>query len=53
MDGDVLAFAQVMTVILSSAAAAVTLFLGARAVWLRTTPAAALPVAGRLPHALR
>ena len=39
MDGDVLAFAQVMTVILSSAAAAVTIFLGARAVWLRTTPA--------------
>ena len=39
MDGDVLAFAQVMAVILSSAATAIALGLGARAIWLRTTPA--------------
>ena len=35
MDNDVLVFAQVMTVILASAAAATTIFLAARAVWLR------------------
>jgi hypothetical protein len=39
MDGDVGAFAQVMAVILSSAATAIALGLGARAIWLRTTPA--------------
>jgi len=37
MDGDVLAFAQVMTVILSSAAAAVAIGLGARWAWLRSS----------------
>ena len=35
MNNEVLVFAQVMTVILGSAAAATTIFLAARAVWLR------------------
>ena len=34
MDNDVVVFAQVMTVILASAAAATTIFLAARTVWL-------------------
>ena len=44
MEGDVLAFAQVMSIILSSAAVAVAIGLGARWVWLRgssTVPKAA------------
>jgi len=35
MEGDVLAFAQVMAIILSSVTVATSIFLGARAVWLR------------------
>ena len=37
MDNDVVVFAQVMTVILGSAAAATAIFLAARAVWLLGT----------------
>ena len=38
MEGDTLAFAQVMTVIILSAASLTTLVIAARAAWLRTTP---------------
>ena len=37
MDGDVLAFAQVMTVIITSATAMIAVGLGARFVWLRSS----------------
>ena len=38
MEGDTLAFAQVMAVIILSAASLTTLVIAARAAWLRTSP---------------
>ena len=45
MEGDVLAFAQVMTIIVTTSTVLVGVFFAARALWFRTSPDRVLPPA--------